>query len=368
MTNMKSTLTETLQAVATDEDVHVERLLAGARRAGVRYRRRHRMVVLGCTVLSCAMIAGGLAVVRPLWAGRPTTVSVAPANSPAPSATVPSSPAPSAMTAMPSLPLAPAASPALTAPDEVGRNPLLLHVWLATLPFPATNVQALNIGGQESLSIEGPGAADGSAPTFVVQAGRRAADLDPLSGTRHDVTVNGRAAVAAVNSRAVRPFVTVRWQPVTGLWAQVSGAMNQATAVAIAAEVRLDQVRRCAVPFRLPDAPANARISSCNITFADGQVLATVGVQVSGWTVGVGVMPGGVRNANEVLGGRPARVVEHSGDGSGRIMEIRVDRGDHFVDLTAEGAYNAAVVRSLAGGVVLSGGSDPADWPVSPLS
>jgi len=228
-------------------------------------------------------------------------------------------------------------------------------------------VQALSIGGRESLRVDGKRAAGGSAVGFEVQAGRRAADLDPLSGTRHDVTVNGHSAVAALISQGPRPFVTVRWQPVTGLWAQVSGDMSQATAVAIAAEVRLDQVHRCAVPFRLPNAPANARISSCNITFGDAQVLATVSVEVSSWAVTVGVMPGGVRDTNEVLGGRPARVDEHSGDGGGRIMEITVDRGDHAVNLTAEGAYNAAVVRSLAGGAVLSSGNDPADWPVSPL-
>jgi len=367
MTNMNSTLTDTLRAVAADEEVHVERLLDGARRAGVRYRRRHRMVVFACTVLSCALIVGGLAVVRPLWAARPATVAVAPVNSPPPSLAVPSSSAPSAMTAMPSLPPAPAASPAQTAPDEVGRDPLLLHVWLAALPFPATNVQTLSIGGQESISVEGSTAANGFAPSFVVQAGRRAADLDPLSGTRHDVTVNGRAAVAAVQSRSSRSSAIVRWQPVKGLWVQVSGDMSQATAVAIAAEVRLDKVRRCAVPFHLPAAPGNARISSCSIAFLDGQVLATVGVQVSAWNVSVGLMPGGVLNTNEVLGGRPARVTEHGNDG-GRVMEIRVDRGDHFVDVTAEGPYNAAVVRKLAGEAVLSGSTDPAEWPVSPLS
>jgi hypothetical protein len=274
------------------------------------------------------------------------------------------------MTAMPSLPLAPAASPALTAPDEVGRDPFLLHVWLATLPFPAATVQASSIGGQESLNISGPVTADNSVPAYVVQASRRAEDLDPLSGTRHDVTVNGRAAVAAVISRALFPSVTVRWQPVKGLWVQVSGDMSQATALAFAAAVRLDQVRRCAAPFRLSHAPANARISSCNIAFAEGEVMPTVGVQVSAWGVAIDVMAGGgVQYTNEVLGGRPARVVEHSGgDGGGRLMEITVDCGDRTVHLTAEGPYNAAVVRSLAGGVVLSGGNDPADWPVSPLS
>ena len=36
-------------------------------------------------------------------------------------------------------------------------------------------------------------------------------------------------------------------------------------------------------------------------------------------------------------------------------MQIAVDRGGRVLDLTAEGPYDAAAVRSLAGGAVLSG-------------
>jgi DNA-directed RNA polymerase specialized sigma24 family protein len=48
-------------------------------------------------------------------------------------------------------------------------------------------------------------------------------------------------------------FTTVRWQPATGVWVQVSGDMDQAAAMAVATEVSLAEVHRCAAPFRLSD-------------------------------------------------------------------------------------------------------------------
>jgi hypothetical protein len=80
--------------------------------------------------------------------------------------------------------------------------------------------------------------------------------------------------------------------------------------------------------------------------------------------VTVGVEPGPVRQPNDTLGGHPARVVEHAGDGGRKIMEVAVDYGDGRAGhLTAEGAYDAAAVRDLATAFEMSGSANPADWP-----
>ena len=192
MTDLNSALTGALRTAADEDDVHVERLLAGARRSGVRYRRRRRLAMSTCgAALSVALAAGGLAVVRPLWAARSDT-GPSVAGSPALRSSAPSTPAPAqsptSMTEMPQLPEAPGATTVLQAPAEVGRNPLLVHVTLAKLSRPARMVQFISGDGRESLSVDG----------VAVQVSRNAADLDPLHGTRHDVTVNGRAAVVEI--------------------------------------------------------------------------------------------------------------------------------------------------------------------------
>src|SRR5256885_7136529 len=86
--DLNSALTDALQAAADDE-VHVERLLDGARSRGLRYRRRRHLAALGGAVLSVALLLGGLVPIPPLWAaGR------APRPGGPPRGTVPSAPVP----------------------------------------------------------------------------------------------------------------------------------------------------------------------------------------------------------------------------------------------------------------------------------
>ena len=57
MLELNSALRDALQAAADDE-VHVERLLDGARSRGLRYRRRRHVTALGGAVLSVALLLG----------------------------------------------------------------------------------------------------------------------------------------------------------------------------------------------------------------------------------------------------------------------------------------------------------------------
>jgi len=307
--------------------------------------------------------------IHPLWTAGGAARPGADASGTVPSARVPSvvTQPPALLTSMPALPPA-AGSPAQTAPLEVGRDPFLVHVWLARLQYPARSLQLYIASGQESIRVDG-GDADGRpAAGFFVQVGRTTTNFDPLTGTRRSVTVGDHPAVAGLETIQGRLVVTVRWQPAANLWAQVSGGMDLTMALAIAADVRLDQVHRCVVPMRLTAVPTGTVATSCNVTFAATSVDATVGVRVDGWDVAISVAPGTVQHPNEVLGGRPAYVLEHPGDGGARIMEVTVDCGDQIVaNLTAEGHYDSGSVRSMAANVVPVRGTNMADWPTTPL-
>ena len=272
------------------------------------------------------------------------------------------------LTHMPLPPSVPAARPASTAPGEVGRDPLLLHVALTELPSPATAVQWLSIDGAESLMIQGSQGADGTrTPNITVRAGASTRDFERLSGQQQAVTVNGHSATAATTTVQNRPATVVRWQVASGLWLQVFAGVDRSTAVAIAARVRLDQVYRCGAPLRLTRTPSGAHVSACSVAFTSGPATGRVSVAVGAWTVTVDAMPGTLPNPTQTLGRWPATVVEHPGDGGSRIMEITLAVGDRIASLTAEGPYDAAVVRAIAEGYTPTGGADPTNWPANPL-
>jgi hypothetical protein len=380
MIDVESALADALQNTA-DTDVHVEQLLSGARSTGMRYRRRHRTVLVGGAVVSAALALAVVALVRILLVVPDASVNPAanPAASgeprPAPSGPPGPTPAPSgppgptkitAMTEMPSLPPAPAAKTAQTAPAELGRDPLLVHLSLAKLPYPAAVGVSFRTGKDgESIMVQRQ--ATGKDEHVNVEAVRDSKKLTMPNGTQRSGTVNSRPAVITVDHIDGREFAAVRWQPAAGLWVQVSGSVDLAIAQTVANDVRLDRVYQCRVPFRFTGAPAGAHLESCSVQFGGGGFMPRATIDIGAWAVTVDLLTDPVRGANEVLGGRPARVLEHPGDGGKKIMEITIDLGNSSASLVAEGPYDPAVVRAIAAGVTVAGGSDPASWPANPL-
>jgi hypothetical protein len=374
MIDLEQHLTESLAAVAADrDDVHVERLLAGARSTGLRYRRHRQLLGTGSAVLAglavTALVAGGVALAG---TGNRGTRTAAPAVTVAPSGTGGPVPSLSArtFTVVPALPAAPGAPSLLAAPGTLGQPPLL-HLTLDRLPYPAAGMQWTVLDRFERLYVTGGVDVQGGAagPTFSVVLARSTNDLDPLDGNRSSVTIGGHAGTLATTSLQGQPYSNVRWQPVAGVWAQVSGVLDAPSAVATAAAVRLDRTWRCAVPFHITGAPAGATLGGCSTGILAGDSINSLTVMITDSDITIDVQSGQVTSPNATLGGRDAQILEHPGDGGQKIMEILVALGDgRVVSLTAAGTYDAATVRDLAAHVAPAAGTDPASWPTDPLS
>jgi hypothetical protein len=374
VTDLDRMVTATLARVAED-DVHVERLLARATADGLRYRRRRRSRIAAGAALSVVAAGVGIALTAtllPVATGGPPPPA---ASRAAPSTVDSAKPSPSwappqAMTRLPALPPAAGAPGALGDPGQVGR-PMLLHVGVDVLPFPVEHVQYLASGDGERLYLQGrPDGAAGPSRLLTVRLARTTRDFEPLDGAQTPVVVGGRPGTFATEPRYNTG--TLRWRLANGLWLQVTGHVDQAQALAVAGGVRLDRAYRCAVPFRLPAVPPGARAETCTMSFSGGAAPSggiTVAIGASHVTVTADPGDGpGAGRTNETLGGRPARVLEHAGDGGRSILEIHMGLGNGIaMSLTAEGSYDGAVVRGLAANLEWVGGADPATWPADPL-
>ncbi|MEV6928746.1 hypothetical protein AB0M46_30235 [Dactylosporangium sp. NPDC051485] len=361
---------DTLTQVVSD-DVHVERLLNGARASGIRYRRRRRLTIVAATALAVAAVgtAGALAAAMLPATGNmaaaPTPITDAPSAPPSVRPTATAADLTQTMTQLPALPPAADAPSALSDPAQVGR-PLLIHLGLDVLPFPVRNVQYLASSDGERLYLQG------KAATLTVRLSRSTTDFEPLAGTQQPVVVNGHPGKFAYDE-SHSGIGTLRWRVANGLWLQVSGSLDRTAALAVGNGVRLDRTYRCAVPFRLPSTPAGTRVESCTMTMyagparGAGLTIATGGSYVTFTTdSGYGAA---IREPNETLGSRPAEVIEHPGDKGRPILEINfAPEADTMVLMTAEGSYNGSVVRELAATLQWLGGSDPATWPENPVA
>ncbi|MFC0505311.1 hypothetical protein [Micromonospora costi] len=376
MTDLDRALHETLTRVA-DDDVHVDRLLAGARTAGVRYRRRRRWgLALGATGLSAGAGAVVLSLTAALSPGAgpvpeaglgPGVATPSPPPSPS-SSPSPRSPRPAPMTVLPTPPVAPGAPTAVDSADAVGQ-PLMLHLGLARLPFPIIGMQYQQLidERQESLVIDGVDD-DGQSRTLIVRVGADTKDFEPLTGKRTAVRVAGRPGTFALEEAGDRRAAVLRWKTANGLWMQVAGARGQDDALAVAASVRLDRTYRCVAPYRLRSLPAAMTPESCSVVFRDARATSMLSVSDGSFHVLLTTESGGISDANDQIGGRPARVVEHRGDGGAPIMEVAVDQGSAVLSLTASGRYDPTLVRRIAADCDWTGGPDPATWPVDPFT
>lgn len=331
-------------------DVDVTGLLDTARTRGRAYRRRRRALRVGggCAVAAVAVL--GAAVVVPRIGGhrpaRPPLVGAPPVTA-SPSAFP--SPRPSAVLSWE--PRVTSGTPASVDPSVVGADPALLHVDLPTaaMPVPVTRAQWASIDGLERIIVDA---------VQVQVSGDRTA-LDPLDGATHPVTIGAKAGSMSGSQ--------VRWEPVPGVWAQLTAPGSETDVLRLAGALRFDRVLRCAVPFRLTGLPSGTALEACGMDFTATGVTGHATVHSGQWSVTVDVEPGGkVPAPTTTIGGRPASVREYPGDGGATIMQVDIDYGDHVVDLLAEGRYDRSTVLAIAAGYRDLTGTAPEQWP-SPL-
>ncbi|GIJ56467.1 hypothetical protein [Virgisporangium aurantiacum] len=345
MTDFDRSLSATLERAAGD-DVHVEGLLAGARRAGVRYRRRRVGLVTGA-----GLAAGLAALVVTMTVLGPNG---GPASAPQYGST-PGSPVGSSKSAAPPRHRELTTWPA--PPAATATTALRLRLSLAQPPFAMTSVQhQLFVDErQENLYV------DGAERRLTVRFGATTQDFEPLDGQTRSVSVSGRPATFAVDRSDRGNGTVLRWRTADGRWLQIVGAADETEALRIAASVRTDGAFRCVVPFRLGHLPAGMTAESCSMVFTgDGVVMTTLSVSDGAFHV--------LFDTTTQGSGRSVSETQHPGDGGASIMESTAEQpGGGAVSLTASGAYDVALVRAIRNGLVWTGGTDPATWPADPM-
>lgn len=362
--DISASITRTLHRRA-DGSVNVDALLSAAQTRGRTLHRRRQVWAAGLT--TTAVLIGGAVAVTGGWPGGGST--------PHEVATLPT-PTPTQSPAAP-LPLPPIV--AEPGPHNIGDGRHLhISVDIDSLGGPINEVQWDTSDGLERLSLS---VARG---TVQLHLSRDKARLPGVEGNLAATTINGRPAeilvVPGTSPNATptpaptelghrrpgvrQPYATIRWQPEDGLWAQVTGPGEDTTTQAARA-ARFDQVRRCAVPFRLTWVPPGATLIGCHFAHDSGRI----SVQIGDWYLHVMGLPPGMDpfNGDSSIGGHAAWVLEQPGDGGARIMQVQVDYGSQIADFTAEGRYDRQAVLQIAGGYQPATGTDPATWPVSPL-
>src|SRR4051812_43467124 len=154
MNDLQDALTGALNEAAHEGEVHIERLLTGARAAGLRYRRRRRILVAGGSALAAlvpvVLVAAGLALYRSEDNKRP----VEPVAAPSPAATQAPTPTPTteaARAAPPQLPILAGVPSAQKAASTVGRG--AFHVGVGELPFTVATMQWTSDSGLERVLL-----------------------------------------------------------------------------------------------------------------------------------------------------------------------------------------------------------------------
>jgi hypothetical protein len=340
---MNETISSVLREHA-DGDIHIERLL-GAVYTSVRRRRQRRIASVVAAAVAVAVL---LVAASAVSGGRPATPA-----SPPPMATVP-------------VPPHGDATPAARTAGVLGSDPRVFHLGVSDLSSWDYLSWAAHRSGGEELE-----ATTESGGWALIEAATSRESLRQWTGQTSEVTVGGRPAEAVASSGTD----VVRWQPVPGIWAQAA-VRGELRAVAVAEQLRLDQVYRCAVPFRL-DRIVPARLNKCRTYYsidqdsgrwvASGDVWFTLGTSGVEYQVSVGKTNPKVA-VDDVIQGRAVQVTEGSENGT-TYPEIRYPYPGHTAYFWAfYGPVDQTVYRSLVPAFRPVLDEDPHTWPSSPFA
>lgn len=379
MNDLQDALTGALNAAAHEGEVHVERLLINARAAGLRHRRRRRILLAGGSALAAVvpvlLVAAGLAFYG--GPGRPVEVGAGPDAPAAATTTAPSLAATpmstATVTAPPQLPILADGLSAQKAVATVGRG--AFHVGVGELPFGVSTMQWTSHSGLERVLVTpdvSPEPTRTTDPTAValdanvtISLARSAAGLTALGGDKQPITIGTHKGLLATQSNTASPLTTVRWQPGTGLWAEVTGEIDEKTAITIASQVSFDRTYACVVPFQLRPAPPTkaGKVSACTVSYAAGSWTGQFTYDYGPWTLDLTRADEAGMDFKETIGGRPAWTDKSDGGGGLPTLRIQVSYGGTRVaDVKATGKYETATVTNFASGYYMIDSPNPSDW------
>jgi len=377
MNDLQDALTGALNAAAHEDEVHIERLLTNARTAGLRYRRRRRLVLAAGTALAALvpvlLVAAGLA----LYGGPGRPIEAVAGPSPAAPATrtpaaAPATPAAGDPGAAPQLPVLIGAAPAQKAVSTVGRG--AFHVGVGELPFSVATMQWSSTAGLERVLVTPnltpePGRTDptvvGRDPRVTIALARSTGGLTTLLGDKQPINIGTHRGQMVTQANTVPPLTIVRWQPGAGLWAEVSGEIDEKTAMTIATGVSFDRTYACVVPFELrPPPPTLAgKVSACSVAYAAGSWTGQFTYDYGTWTLDLARADEAGMDFKETIDGRPAWTDRAEGGGGPPTLRIQVSYGGNRVaDVQATGKYESVTVTNFAIGYEMIDSPSPSDW------
>lgn len=266
MSDLDERLVVSLRSRA-DGEVDADALLAAAMTRGRAQRARRRLALAGgAGLVVVALVAVG-AVANPLEGAAPFAAGGS-----------------DAAAAPPAAPGVPAAA---SRPDLVGTDPGLLHFgvdpsaarYLSWRSAPGMESVRLDLGKGRQVTVDLARSADGLEKPVHEDVPYSSAEVTEesfggRSGTVEEVPPAGPGG---------RPGWILRWRPAEGLWARAAAyAQTDADVWAAVTVLRLDEARRCAVPFRLTELPTGSRITSCTVSLIGHPESVDASVLVAG--------------------------------------------------------------------------------------
>jgi hypothetical protein len=361
-----------------DGAVHVESLLSGARRRGIR-RRRVRRAASGLAVTVLVLAGAGTAALTPWWESATPNVVRGPTETPRASGS-------SGVVPLSQVrpPLASGAL-AVDAGGGVGGDRHLLHLDVND-PAGLGMLGWRSGPGWESLSVSRSGSADAFNQYEVYVAESETALAEAYQGevlpgkpTTEQVTIGGRPAMLRLSGDlgpGTGRYATIQWHPTDRVVAKIivdfgngpgsTAAGDRDGILRVAGWVRLHRVFRCVVEFRLTWTPPGTRVVTCGLDLrAEG---AAVSVDST-----VECQSGNGRFLVATSGAHPA--LHPNAEAGGRQVEtgngsVRYEYGGRLVTVEPDGTdpIGDVDVLHVVAGFDPSKSSDPGSWPADPLA
>ncbi|MBQ0979148.1 MULTISPECIES: hypothetical protein [unclassified Micromonospora] len=355
MTDLDERIVQTLRDRA-EGTVDTDRLLVGAVRRG-RTRVRRRRVSAGATLGVIALLGAGV-VAGPLGGLPGLGPTVTPGSAETTVAFLP--------------PLVAGAPGAAARPDQIGKDPALLHIGLA--PGGSRFLEWNVGGGRETAKIDVGGRTVTveltSAELLRTIGAWTPPPVEGLPGNPYDGTVAHADGPDGV------PIWRRYWQPTPGVYAAASvSGPDESPLYEAAAALRLDRAYGCAGPVRLTDLPAGVQFATCSMVVGTFPAAYAVMLRVSddqGRGVTVEFQYAGTTlmakaPANRMIDGRPA-YYDPAHDTAydpavARLELLDIPRAQLFTALNHELSLSEADATTVLLGVRVAEHLDrPATW------
>lgn len=301
MTDLESRIGDTLRR-RPDPDVHIDTLTRRAMAAG-RARRRRAVVATVAAVVTLVGVGVGVGVA----VGRPDRDDA------------PAVPPGEQNTNLPSDPVSPTAA---DRPSAVGTDPGVLHFDLDGAAIRFSDWRFETAPGREQITLAIVGGAGSGPFTVDVRLSPDPLPTGPEGGVYrpdHEGQTKVGDRTATWRTFTENRYRSLSWEPVPGLYAQVSTAMDLDLAAVrqIAAAAQFDRAQRCVAPVRVTALPAGTRWTGCQVRLrsepdpSGGRWLSSrfTLVMAAGNEVEVHIDPAGTSGfqQNRTVNRRPAR-------------------------------------------------------------